>query len=138
HLARNCKSPKKEKDRESDQRKEQRQEHGKKQGRKKVQFRRDKARAADEDSDSSDNESERGKKEAVYRLSERISDRFESLIQSENTLRVKRRGDPVIDSGATSSCSPEIDLFESLDERYCGTLGTAGKSTRIAGKGVMK
>jgi GAG-pre-integrase domain len=70
-------------------------------------------------------------------LSERISDEFEHLIGEERACQAKGRDDPVIDSGATRSCSSEIELFESLDQKYRGTLGTASKSTRIAGKGTM-
>jgi len=76
-------------------------------------------------------------------LSERISNKYESLIrdsenESEKVLHVRESTDPIIDGGATSHCSPEIELFESLDRRYTGQLGTAGKATRIAGKGVMR
>ena len=78
-------------------------------------------------------------------LSERISNKYESLIgdsenenESERTLRTRESTDPIIDGGATSHCSPEIELFESLDRRYTGQLATAGKATRIAGKGVMR
>jgi hypothetical protein len=46
--------------------------------------------------------------------------------------------DPIINSGATSTCSGQIELFESLDQRYGGSLGTAGKLIKIAGRGTMK
>ena len=51
--------------------------------------------------------------ENAYRvhLSERISDEFEHLINEERACRAKGRDDPVIDSGATRSCSSEIELF---------------------------
>jgi transposase InsO family protein len=70
-------------------------------------------------------------------LSEQISNKFESLID-EKVLRTRENTDPVIDGGATSHCSSDIEQFESLDTRYIGWLGTAGKATRIAGKGVMR
>ena len=76
-------------------------------------------------------------------LNERISNKYEFMLrdtENENgkALQARESTDPVIDGGATSHCSPEIELFESLDRRYTGRLGTAGKATRIAGKGVMR
>jgi hypothetical protein len=53
-------------------------------------------------------------------------------------LRSKEEPDLVIDSGATTHCSPEIRYFESLDQRYTGQLGMASKSMRIMGKGVLR
>jgi hypothetical protein len=60
------------------------------------------------------------------------------LIRLEEGFRAKGRRDPIINSGATAYYSPDIELFKSLDKRYAGTLGTAGKSTRITRKGVMR
>jgi hypothetical protein len=79
--------------------------------------------------------------ETAYRieLNERISNVYEFLIESdEKALRGEEEPDLVIDSGATTHCSPEIRYFESLDQRYTGQLGTASKSTRIMGKGVLR
>jgi hypothetical protein len=69
----------------------------------------------------------------------RVCDRFEYLLEekSEKAYQVKGSDDPIINSGATSTCSGKIDLFESLDQRYGGRLGTAGKSMEIAGRGTM-
>ena len=120
---------------------------------------RGKARVADEDDskddktireddgDSSDETAYFGEQlmedENAFRieLNERISEEYETLItdeRSDEALRGKSTENPVIDSGATSHCSSDIELFESLDRRYKGSLGTAGKSTTIAGKGVMR
>jgi hypothetical protein len=80
-------------------------------------------------------------KETAYQieLNERISNKYEFLIENdEKALRSKEEPDLVIDSGATTHCSPEIRYFESLDQRYTGQLGMASKSTRIIGKGVLR
>jgi transposase InsO family protein len=73
-------------------------------------------------------------------LREHISDRFEYLLgeADKRAYRLKGSNDPIIDSGATSTCSGKIDLFESLDQRYGGSLGTAGRSIEIAGGGTMR
>ena len=80
--------------------------------------------------------------ENAYRveLKEQISDLFEYLLgeADERAYRLKGSDDPIIDSGATSTCSGKINLFESLDQRYRGSLGTAGKSIEIAGRGTMR
>ena len=44
----------------------------------------------------------------------------------------------ILDGGATSHCTSDVRLFESLDTRYQGRLGTAGQSTFIAGKGIAR
>jgi hypothetical protein len=73
-------------------------------------------------------------------LKEHISDRFEYLLgeADERAYRLKGSNNPIIDSGATSTCSGKINLFESLDQRYGSSLGTAGKSIKIAGRGTMR
>jgi hypothetical protein len=84
-----------------------------------------------------------GRAEESYRveLREEISNRFEYLLDKtdEKAYQLKGSGnDPIINSGATSTYSGQIKLFESLDQRYGGSLGTAGKSIEIAGRGIMK
>jgi hypothetical protein len=79
-------------------------------------------------------------------LKERISNKYEDMIGADMTeannhesalLARKRNKDPVIDSRAMLSCTPFIEQYEVLDQQYCGSLGTTGKSTLIAGKGVI-
>lgn len=53
--------------------------------------------------------------------------------ESAYRMRGNQIVDPVIDSGVTTHCCPDITLFETLDTRYAGTLGTTGKGTRIVG-----
>jgi hypothetical protein len=60
------------------------------------------------------------------------------LEELEKAYQVKGGDDPIINSGVTSTCSGKIDLFESLDQRYGGSLGTASKSIKITGRGTMK
>jgi hypothetical protein len=48
------------------------------------------------------------------------------------------RNNPIINSGATSTCSRQIKLFKSLDQRYGGSLGTARKLNKIASRGIIK
>jgi hypothetical protein len=84
-----------------------------------------------------------GTAEESYRveLREEISNQFEYLLDEtdEKAYQLKGSGnDPIIDSGATSTCSGQIKLFESLDQRYGGSLGMARKLIKIAGRGIMK
>lgn len=80
------------------------------------------------------------------KLKERISNKYEDIIRADMTeannhksalLTRKRNKDPVINSRATSSYTPFIEQYKVLDQQYCGSLGTAGKFTLIAGKGVI-
>jgi transposase InsO family protein len=142
HLRRDCKKkPKKEQKSDSE---DENQRQGKSRERKHYQKKRSsrkaprgKARAAKEDSETESSDETNSGKEEAYRVEARISDKFEHLIDEE-ACRTKGGYDPVVDSGATSSCSPDIEFFETLDRRYSGRLGTAGKTTKIAGKGTMK
>lgn len=155
HFARDCTIPKK--DREQNEKKNRESKRNKKNGKGKDQRaygkrQKGKARTADErsayDSDLSDgsrsstSEDARQVYEYVYRvqLKEQISDRFEHVLEEneEKAYQIKGSDDPIIDSGATSTCSGKIDLFESLDQRYGGSLGTAGKTMKIAGRGTMR
>jgi hypothetical protein len=150
HFARDCRAPKKEEEKKDHSRSRHRGEDRykrKDRGAEKDRRRKakGKARSAEEDSGrSSESESDRDSKtsrEEAYRihLDERISDQFEHLLD-EKACRAKgsQRHDPIIDSGATSTCSGDIEFFESLDQRYTGSLGTAGKSMKIAGKGTIR
>jgi hypothetical protein len=61
------------------------------------------------------------------------------LLSKESINRTNKRSDRwVIDSGATSHCTGDIRVFENLDQRYRGSLGTAGKSLEIRGKGTVR
>jgi transposase InsO family protein len=147
HIAKDCRAPRKERD-ESNERSKGRDSkrshrghgrskgHGGRRGHEKS-----KARTADEESDTDSDSSKDSRgtsKEDACRvhLNERISDQFEHLL--DRAYRAKGSDDPIIDSGATSTCSGKIELFESLDQRYGGSLGTAGKSMKIAGRGPMR
>ena len=44
----------------------------------------------------------------------------------------------ILDGGATSHCTRDIQTFETLDRRYQDTLETARKNARISGKGVTR
>jgi hypothetical protein len=72
-------------------------------------------------------------------LDERISEEFVCLLSEESVNRTNERSDRwVIDGGATSHCTGDIRVFENLDQRYRGSLGTAGKSLEIRGKGTVR
>jgi transposase InsO family protein len=169
HFARDCKAPRKEKEKEHGKARTRSKDRGSRRSDKGKSRRshrnrqKGKARTADEESDSeSESDSSSGsrsstkysanrvygsarrterERNSAYRveLKERISDRYEDLIEeNEEAYRADENNDPIIDSGATSHCSSRIDLFESLDQRYGGSLGTAGKSITIAGRGTMR
>ncbi|KAL1955928.1 hypothetical protein VTO42DRAFT_7913 [Malbranchea cinnamomea] len=104
---------------------------------------RDTARAAkdkssDPDSDSSmEYDSENPARRAE--ITEWISSEFQELIDREMAHRAcEAEGRPVIDSRATSHCTGNREIFETLDTTYRGTLGAAGKSTRIEGMGTVR
>jgi transposase InsO family protein len=152
HYARDCRAPKKDREESSSREDSQGKSHrkgryskAKARGSLKERQKRGRARAAEEesgsDSDSSKSSgasSERGRGAYRVNLDERISDRYEYLLEDNTAYRVKESYDPIIDSGATSTCSGHIELFESLDQRYQGRLGTAGKSIEITGRGTMR
>jgi hypothetical protein len=153
HFARDCRAPKKDREEPS-----QGRGHGQDRGRgrnnkssrggpkdQKDRPKRGKARAAEEEEESGQESDSGSGNESAFRieLREEISDQFEYLLkgeepEEETLYRVKGNDDPIIDSGATSTCSGRIDLFESLDQRYGGSLGTAGKSIKIKGRGTMR
>ena len=60
------------------------------------------------------------------------------LEENKKVYRLKGSNDLIINSRATSTCSSKINLFKSLDQRYRGSLGTAGKSIEIASRGIMR
>jgi hypothetical protein len=137
HFIRDCKAPKKDKGQDEtngrknrDSKRDSKRSHrgnGRDKNRRGNRGRqRGKARTAGEESDD-DSDSSNGSRgstsdsahrvcESAYRvqLKERISDRFEHLLEENNekAYRVKGSDDPIIDSGATSTCSGKIDLFE--------------------------
>lgn len=71
-------------------------------------------------------------------FNERIDERNECLLNNRVSRITDDNNRWAIDSGATTHCTGDRELFESPNVSYEGILGTASNSGRIEGIGTAK
>lgn len=147
HFARNCPKPDKRKKLKDESRDDSQESSKTRSSRKKAydnkknkKFRsKGKARKASKESDTEDESvSEESSEESAHRvwIGVHHASRTTNIEPDRSKKRLVKKW--VIDGGATSHCTGDIQCLEKLDTRYRGVLRTAGKSLKIMGKGIAR